>query len=209
MTTYEHAMLGITGAVAVGLQRSQGWQILAMSALAAISPDCDGLTLLFGADMFDRGHRVWGHNVFICSALGALIGAVDYRCDVTTRLSRWWIQLLRIRPAPELTVRTQFSSRNLAIWIVVGIVSACSHLIADMVVSGTATLSDWEVQLFWPFSNAGWVYPMIPWGDAGATIVFVIGMFAMLRWRNRSTPIAWLTLFGVLAYLVIRRTLIR
>jgi len=208
MTTYEHAMLGITGSVALGLPQKYGWQILSMAAIAAISPDWDGLTLLFGADLFDKAHRIWGHNIFICSALGAFIGAVDYRYDVTTRLSRWWLRILRVRPAPELNVRTQFSVSELIVWVCVGIVAALSHLIADMVVSGTATLSDWEVQLFWPLSNRGWVYPMIPWGDIGATIVFVIGMFAMLRWRSRSRPISWLTLAGVLAYLATRRWLI-
>jgi len=46
MTTYEHAMLGITGALAAGLHRRYGWQIVAMAGVTAVLPDWDGLSLL-------------------------------------------------------------------------------------------------------------------------------------------------------------------
>src|SRR5262245_40876712 len=147
MTTYEHAMLGITGSVAVGLQRTHGWQILAMAAVAAISPDWDGLTLVFGAHLFDLAHRVWGHNIVVCATFGALIGALDYRYDYSTRLARWWLRLLRVEAPTEFEIRTRFVSREMLLWIVVGTIAALSHLVADMVVSGSATLTDWEVQL--------------------------------------------------------------
>jgi membrane-bound metal-dependent hydrolase YbcI (DUF457 family) len=200
-------MLGVTGCAAFGLERKYGWQILAMAAVAAVSPDWDGLTLLFGPQLFDTAHRVWGHNVVVCAIVGALIAAVDYRYDVSTRFGRWFVTTLRVQPPPEFQVRSQFTVRDLCVWVAVGVVAAGSHLIADMVVSGSATLTDWKVQLLWPFSQEGWVYPMIPWGDVGATIVFVIGMFAMLRWKSRSRETAWLTLAGVLAYLIVRRTM--
>lgn len=86
----------------------------------------------------------------------------------------------------------------------VAVVAALSHLPADMVVSGTATLSDWELQVLWPFSHQGWAFAMVPWGDAGISIVLVIGMFAMLRWKSSVETIARGTLGAVVAYIALR-----
>ncbi|MGD9128399.1 MAG: hypothetical protein PVH19_13570 [Planctomycetia bacterium] len=61
MTTIEHAMLGIDGVLAVGLNRRWGWSLCAMAGVVAIVPDWDGLTLLGSASLFDAAHRVWGH----------------------------------------------------------------------------------------------------------------------------------------------------
>lgn len=51
MTVYEHAMIGINGALAMGLQRRHGWQIIALAGFAAVLPDLDGLTLLLGPSL--------------------------------------------------------------------------------------------------------------------------------------------------------------
>jgi hypothetical protein len=50
MTFYEHAMIGIDGALAVGLNRCYGWRIVALAGFAAVLPDWDGLTLMLGAN---------------------------------------------------------------------------------------------------------------------------------------------------------------
>ena len=73
MTTYEHAMVGIDGALALGLQRRHGWQIVALAGLAANLPDCDGLTILFGVHAYAEGHRVWAHNLLIAGLLAAIV----------------------------------------------------------------------------------------------------------------------------------------
>ena len=57
-------MVGATAALAIGLHRRGGWQIVAVAAVAAISPDWDGLPFLFSIEWFDRVPRVWGHNLW-------------------------------------------------------------------------------------------------------------------------------------------------
>ena len=56
--------------------------------------------------------------------------------------------------------------------------------------SGHATLDDWGLPLLWPFSDRRWVFPMVRWGDAVPTAIFVAGMFAMVRWPGRREWIA-------------------
>ncbi len=208
MTTYEHAMLGIDGTLALGLHRSHGWKIAAMAGLAAIAPDWDGLTILYSKSLFADAHRVWGHNVFACILLGLLIGLLDYRCDIVARLGALFTKLCRVQVADgAVCVRTSFASKESLIWTAVAIVSALSQLPADMVVSGSQGLPDWELKVLWPFSSRGWVYPMVPWGDPGITIVFVAGMFGMLKFRERIQQIAAATLLGVVGYIAIRGTI--
>lgn len=184
MTTFEHAMLGIDGAIAAGLHRKYSWQIVAMAGIAAVSPDWDGLTIFFSNSLFAESHRVWGHNVLACTFMGLVIGLLDYRYDLVTRSGRFAIKCLRLEVADKfLTSRDHFSKNGVFVWILVAILAAMSQLPADMVVSGTATIPDWELKLLWPFSDQGWVYPLVPWGDVGITFVFIAGMFAMLKWQ--------------------------
>ena len=206
MTTFEHAMLGINGAFAIGLDRRFGWQLVALAGVAAICPDWDGVFLLFSQSLrLVEGHRVWGHNLLVCALLGGVIGAVDYRWDLVTRCGRWVVRRLRLDVPPQrFETRRVFSKAGLASWMLVAAAAALSHLPADMVISGTDALPDWKVQLLWPFSHRGWVFALIPWGDPGASIVFVTGMFAMLRWRPRRQGIACVTLVLVVAYMAVR-----
>ena len=56
MTIYEHAMVGINGALALGLARRHGRQIVAWAG-AALLPDFGGLTICPVSDnlvLFDR-----------------------------------------------------------------------------------------------------------------------------------------------------------
>jgi len=240
MTTFEHAMLGVDGVLAVGLHRRYHWQLAAMAGFAAASPDWDGLTYLFSSALFAEGHRVWGHNVVACVISGLIIGALDYRYDLITRAGRLLTRLLRMTvPKQRLSLRATFERCGYQTWMIVAIVAALSQLPADMVVSGATGLSDWEVKLFWPFSDRGWVFAMVPWGDPGISVVFIVGMFAMVkRPRALGTPHSagatrrsetartnrmrrWtagidhiqckaiLTLLGVLIYIVVRGTILR
>lgn len=143
MTTYEHTMLGINGVLATGLNRRYGWQLAAIAGIAATIPDWDMISLAFGAEVFSAGHRVWGHNIFACTLAGILIGILDYRVDLVTRAGRVMVRMLRLDVEQNaITVRDQFSRRTQIVWILVAVVAAFSQLPADMVVSGTATLSD-------------------------------------------------------------------
>ena len=205
MTTIEHAMLGINGALSAGLHRRWGWQIVALAGVAATSPDWDGIFMLSQSNALVERHRVWGHNVLACVLTGLLLGGGDYYFDVITRSGRSFTRLLRLNVSDDsMITRERFSIGGLAIWAGVAIVAAFSHLPADMVVSGTSELPDWKVQLLWPFSHQGWVFPLVPWGDAGITIVFVIGMFAMARWKSHVRAIASATLLLMVVYIAIR-----
>lgn len=211
MTTIEHALLGINGALATGLHRRYGWQVVALAGLVAISPDWDGLTLVLGPVLFDQAHRVWGHSLLTCGLLGILIGVFDYRFDIVTRLAnvsarglrRCGLELPAEQGLGALPLRRERTVAGYAVWTLVAIAAALSHLAADLVVSGTATLGDWKLQLLWPFSTEGWIYPHVHWGDPGMTIIFVMGMLAMYRWRNRLQLIAAATLLGVAAYIIV------
>ena len=52
MTVYEHAMIGIDGALAVGLHRRHGWPIVALAGLTAVLPDVDGLSIVLGRNLY-------------------------------------------------------------------------------------------------------------------------------------------------------------
>jgi len=205
LTSFEHAMLGIDGVLAFGLHRKHGWQLAAVAGVAAVLPDWDGLSILAGAQLFDESHRVWGHNLLSCLVLGLLIGGCDYGWDLVTRLARPLVRLGRFEiPASQLVVRHHFRASGLRVWLLTSTLAAVSHLPADLVVSGTATLGDWNLKLWWPWSDGGYVFPLVRWGDAVISVVFVAGMFAMVRWRSRTQNIARLTLAGVCAYIVAR-----
>jgi len=205
MTTYKHAMLGVTGTLAAGLDRRYGWQIAAVAGFIAVLPDWDGLSIVFGAAVFDRAHRTLGHNLLVCTLLGAVVAALDYRYDLASRVKDSAGRYLRLLASKQpSTKRNVFRGHGLCIWIVTGVLASLSHLAADLVFSGHATLSDWGLRVFWPFSDRVWVYPMVPWGDPGTTLIFVAGMFAMIRWPSRRQLAAGMTLTLVLGYISIR-----
>jgi len=198
MTTFEHALLGITGTIAVGIHGRYGWSIAAMAGAAAVSPDWDGLSLLFGGVTFDVAHRAWGHNLFVACLVGAAVGAIDHRWRVSGRVRQWLAAWIRMPPAQD----HHASCRGHAtIWMAVGALAALSHLATDLVVSGADTAGDWGLKLLWPFSDQAWVYPLVRWGDPGLSVILFGGALAMLRWPRHHRPAAWATLGLVAAYL--------
>lgn len=205
MTPYEHAMVGITGVLATGLNRRYGWPIAGLAAVAAVSPDWDGLALVAGSAAFAARHRVWGHNVLVCVLSGLLLGVVDYRFDMVGCCGRYLTRKLRLsRSGGEPRLREARSLGGWVAWISVAILAALSHLLADLLFSGSATLPAWELQPWWPLSRAGYAFPWVPWGDPGVSIVFVAGMFAMWKWSRRLQPISLVTLAAVVLYVVVR-----
>ena len=207
MTAFEHALLAANAVWAAGLHRRHGWQLAAMAGCAAVLPDWDGIPLLVDARTFAAGHRVWGHNLLACLGLGLVVAGLDYRCDLVTRAARRLVRWVRQPGTLPLTCRTVFHAAEAGLWMLVAVAAMLSHLVGDMVVSGTAQLPDWELQLLWPFSDRGWVFPLVPWGDPGITLVFVGGMFAAVYWRSRLQPIGAVTLLLVTAYLAIHGVL--
>jgi hypothetical protein len=107
-------------------------------------------------------------------------------------------------PEQQLGIRRHFRCSGYLIWILVATIAAASHLAGDMVVSGSAEFADWAVPILWPLSERGWVYARVRWGDPGITVVFVVGMFAMVRWKSHLQLIAALTLLAVVGYFFVR-----
>jgi hypothetical protein len=49
----------------------------------------------------------------------------------------------------------------------------------------------------------------MPWGHPGITIIFVVGMFAMVRWKSRLQLVACMTLAAVVTCLAIHPLIAR
>ncbi len=205
MTTFEHAMLGTTGALAAGLHR-RSWQIVAMAGVASILPDWDGLSIVFGAAAFDQIHRAVGHSVLVATGVAIVLAAAEYRLQLLSRCGALLgrrIEGISLQMPPEGGSNTTVRE-GLLLWIVVAVLATWGHLAADLLFSGHAQLSDWGLKLLWPFSQTTYVFPAVRWGDALPTIILVVGMFAMLRWRSRVQWLAALTLLALVGYIASR-----
>ena len=206
MTAYDHAMVGANLAWIAGLQRKYGWPIVAISALTSALPDWDGLSILFGAEAYARAHRVWGHNLIVASALAAAVAALGYILYARGRFDKLAARFQR--SGVVAVISREFRTTDLAVWVLLGIVSSLSHLAFDLVYSGHAQLTPWPLPLLWPFSERAWVYPIVPYGDLGATGLFIAEMFALYKWPLRATAIAWISLSLVLIYVAARWQLV-
>jgi membrane-bound metal-dependent hydrolase YbcI (DUF457 family) len=237
MTIYEHAMVGINGALALGLARRHGWQIVALAGFAAVLPDFDGLTILLGPQCYAEGHRLWAHNLLVAGLVAALMSAAAYCSGAPTRLRSWFRKRgwggsctrglagsctatpgtdedsgAASQPPPQrrqlppqcLQLPPKRSVAELALWIVVGVIAAYSHLLMDVAFSAGRGQPIWGVPLFWPFSSAAYAYPLVRWGDVGATVILAASMFAMLRWPARIQTIAVGSLIAVAGYMAVR-----
>lgn len=201
MTIYEHAMIGINSTLALGLHRRHGWQVVALAGLAAELPDLDGLTILLGPSVYADGHRLWGHNLLVVGLAAVVLSAIAYQTDVLTKTQKWLAKRWAAVSLP--TEQPPHRRSELFLWIVVGVLAAYSHLLMDIMFSAGRNLPIWGVTLLWPFSNTTWAYPLVPWGNVGATIVLAVSMFAMLRWPNWISSIAASSLIAVAIYMVI------
>lgn len=199
MTPFEHAMTGASLALALGTQRRHGWGIVLTAATAAALPDLDGLGILFSPSAYETAHRVWGHNLLVAGAGGAVVGAIGYVCQRSTRV-RTWVQARWRLPS---TAPPPSGFIPMLTWLAVGALAGLSHLATDLVFSGT-TSSSWPIALFWPLASQRYAVPIVPWGDLGATLIFIATMFALYRWRGREQLIASAALVAVTAYVALR-----
>ncbi len=208
MTTFEHAMLGANAVLASGLHRRYGWHVVVLAGVCAVAPDWDGLTLLYDVQTFDRGHRVWGHNLLACFLTGILLGSIDYRYDLSGRLASYFASKRKPELVPDGSMRRKLGKEfsGWAVWILVGILAALSQIPADSVVSSGHGLSDWPLKPLWPFSQQEFIYPMVQWGDPGITLIFCAGMITMARCQRRLQLVAILTLLLVVGYIEFRGT---
>ena len=203
MTTFEHFMVGVSIPLAMGLQKRYGWRIATLGGVSAAMPDWDALPYLFSNEIYAAAHRVWGHNLIIAALLGAAIAGIELKCDLAGRMRRFiGKQYPNFLPPNILPFEagTSLTPKDCMIWTGIAILCQWSHLPIDMAYSGGNGLAPWPLQLLWPFSNREFSFPMVPWGDVGATMIFVLEMFALLKRPQQATSAAILGLFAVSLY---------
>ncbi|HLN28657.1 MAG TPA: metal-dependent hydrolase [Gemmataceae bacterium] len=103
-------------------------------------------------------------------------------------------------PANFSISQPKISASVIVLWIGTGAAASLSHLVADIFYSGHRGGDVWPLRLLWPFSDRGWAFPIIDWGDLGATIILVAEMFALYRWPALAQRIAWAGLAAVCLY---------
>lgn len=205
MTTPEHTLVGIHLAVATGCHRYWGWPAVALAGIASNVPDWDGLPMLVDMQRFEVGHRVWGHNLLAIILSSLVLGWTQARFH--------WLELIgvwarRFLPSQEADLQRSLTfARGLLVYTLIACVVQLAHLPCDMVVSGGSGLTDWLVRPFWPFSNAGYVLPLIPWGDVGPTVILMAGAIALAKMPTRVSVVSALTLVLLSVYLILRGTM--
>jgi membrane-bound metal-dependent hydrolase YbcI (DUF457 family) len=194
MTSYDHAMIGATLAVAIGARRRHGWPIVAMAAVAAMLPDWDDLSMLFGPAVRRQVHRVWGHNLLVALPAGALFAAICYLCWRAARGGRV------PPPFPARLERADLDRPAPGAWMAVGVLACVSHLLADVIYSGDRNGAPWPVAFLWPFSRQGVALPVLSTGDRVATVLLAVGLAVACCWSCCARLTAGLTLIAVAGY---------
>ncbi len=206
MTTPEHTLVGIHFAFATGLHRFVGWRGVAMAGVASNIPDWDGIPMLFDMQRFESGHRVWGHGILSIILSSLLMGFIQIRWDWIGCAANWIRRNLprtAIAAAPQNTEWLIGGVGGL-VFASIGICAQLLHLPCDMVVSGGNGLSDWAIQPWWPFSSAAYVYPLIPWGDIGPTVILMAGIISIAKRNSHLTQTSSLTIVTLCGYLIVR-----
>jgi LexA-binding, inner membrane-associated putative hydrolase len=204
MTTPEHTLVGIHLAFALGCHRILGWSAVAMAGVASNLPDWDGLPMLFDMQRFEIGHRVWGHNLAAITLSSILISWSQHHYRWIEIVSNWILKKLPDHGLARTTIDETSKQIGTLTFFGIAMFVQVVHLPCDMVVSGGIGLSDWAIQPLWPFSNAGYVYPMIPWGDIGPTLILMSGVICSAKWPNNVSRSSLVTLLALCTYLLVR-----
>ncbi len=208
MTLPEHTLVGIHLAFAVGCQRRFGWVAVALAGIASNLPDWDGIPMLFDMQRFEAGHRVWGHNLLVIAVTALLLSWTEMRFGWIELVSRWLLRMLaNLKLLDAGAAKLPLQATSAVSWT--GLVSIAAlaqliHLPCDMFVSGGRGLNHWGVQPFWPLSPASYVFPLIPWGDIGPTVILMAGIIAVAKYPGQLTRLSAGTLVLLAAYLLLR-----
>lgn len=206
MTTPEHTLVGIHFAFAIGLHRTCGWRSVAMAGVASNVPDWDGLPMLFDMQRFETGHRAWGHGILSLILTSFLLALTQIRWDWIGKVANWSRTKLSMTAPIALSQNPGWIVGIVGTLVFAGVAlfAQALHLPCDMVVSGGNGLSNWAIQFWWPFSNASCVYPLIPWGDVGPTVILMTGIIIIAKRHSHASQTSLLTLATLCAYLVVR-----
>lgn len=206
MTSPEHTLVGIHFAFATGIHRFVGWRGVAMAGIASNVPDWDGLPMLFDMQRFEGMHRVWGHSVLSIFLISLLLGIAQIRWDLIGFVANRFRALV----SPKLFAgfsqgpKWLIGTTGVAVFVSIAFSAQGLHLPCDMVVSGGHGLSDWAIQPWWPFSNVAYVYPLIPWGDVGPTVILMAGIIIIAKRNSHLSQTSWLTIVVLCGYLIFR-----
>ncbi len=202
MTTPEHTLVGIHLVLAAGCHRYWGWPAVALAGVASNVPDWDGLPMLVDMQRFECGHRVWGHNLLAILLSSLVLGWSQARFRLPELIAE---RVRRFLPAHGTKTPTSLAFfHGLLVFTLIAFVAQLVHLPCDMVVSGGSGLTDWLVRPFWPFANVGYVFPLIPWGDVGPTVILMAGAIALAKLPSRVTAVSAFTLAVLVLYLLVR-----
>ena len=187
-----------------GATAAAGWQIVALAA----SPPSAGFRRPddpLGLHLRRRASRLGAQSAGGGPGRGGC-GRSGLRTGAPTRVQRWLakrgilpLEAKANSPHPSPLPKgegigncplpkgegTDFPAPELALWLAVGVLAAYSHLLVDVFFSAGKGQPVWGVPLCWPFSNAAWAYPLVPWGDVGATVIFAAGTCC----RRRQSPL--------------------
>lgn len=206
MTTPEHTLVGIHFAFATGIHRFVGWRGVAMAGVASNLPDWDGLPMLFDMQRFESGHRVWGHGILSILLTSLFLGFIQIRWDGIGSIANRLRSIASTTLVEDVSQNPRWLLGGTGVWVftAIGLCAQVLHLPCDMVVSGGDGLSDWAVQPWWPFSNAAYVYPLIPWGDVGPTVILMAGIVIIAKRNAHLSLTSWLTIVTLCGYLIVR-----
>jgi hypothetical protein len=192
---YDHGLVGATLGVASGIQRRYGWAAVMLAALAAMFPDWDAATKRTDPAAYQRGHRVWGHNLFAVTAAGLALGGLGYLIH-RSRSAR-----------PDQSLPS--GPGGLGPWLVLWVAVMLSHPLLDLLYCGWGRDADWPVGLLWPIGGERYAVPWMPWSDWGATVILSIGMCVTLAVRRYRQLVAVLALAVLAIYVAIRGALLQ
>lgn len=205
MTTPEHTLVGIHVALSCGFHRVLGWRSVVLAGLASNMPDWDGLPMLIDMQRFEAGHRVWGHCLISLLLMSLILGSLQWTFDGIGSVTRWFSDRFSVSAWKAAIEQRQSTTWRTWMGLIgIALLVQVLHLPCDMVVSGGNGLSDWAVQPWWPFSRAAYVFPLIPWGDVGPTVILMVGIIAVAKQPSRMSTLSLLTLFLLCAYLLLR-----
>jgi hypothetical protein len=206
MTTPEHALVGVHLAIASRCFRLWSWRAVALAAVMSNAPDWDGVPMLFDMGRFEQGHRVWGHNLtvilFVSFVVALILNQWDLIGAIGKRIAGKYSSATIILDPIDCQNQLDFGAAFLTAFV-----SQAMHLPCDMVVSGGGGLSHWHVKPFWPIADNGYVYPLIPWGDIGPTIIMMVGLIVMAKRQRNMAATAAGSLATVIVYMLARKFL--
>jgi hypothetical protein len=206
MTTPEHALVGVHLAIASRCFRLWSWRAVALAAVMSNAPDWDGVPMLFDMGRFEHGHRVWGHNLPVILLVSVAVAMILSQWDLIGAIGK----RISGKFGSATIISDPLDGQNLlgfAAALTTAFVSQAMHLPCDMVVSGGGGLSHWHVKPFWPIADNGYVYPLIPWGDIGPTIIMMAGLIVMAKRQRNLAVTAAGSLATVIVYMLARKFL--